>query len=60
MAIGNPMRSRGIDYPRVFAADHRNRFARGIVGQAKDRYIRIVQRFAASIGIFALVFREVN
>ena len=54
------MRSRGIDYPRVFAADHRNRFARGIVGQAKDRYIRIVQRFAASIGIFALVFREVN
>src|SRR3546814_2255829 len=45
---------RGVDHPRPVVGDHRHRLARGIVGQAEDDEIGVVQRLGAPRGVLAL------
>jgi len=50
----NPVRGRGIDHAGHIIGDQRDRLARRIIGQAKDRDIGGVQRAGARLRILAL------
>ena len=52
------MRGRGVDYPRPVVGDQRDGFARGIVWQAEDDEIGIVDRLPACLGILATIIGQ--
>jgi len=52
------VRSRCVDHAGAIICDHRHRFLRRIVGQAKDDEIGIVQCLTPCCGILALVIGQ--